>query len=1309
MVDDLTLPNHYCSANQQNDSSCFISNAKPPYLHLPFRALGQNYQINAYCLYDSGSTHSLLPSKHLPADLLQQLEPVDKSFTGVSGSSTKALGIFRASLHICDFKFDNFIFYVMPSECPIIIGQDVFKHSTVRSVSVDYEKELFFMTRADSNGTVNRGETRYAHYQGPPQCDIITKTHHADASYLDPDFEDGIIEPKTDPSTLSTLESKLKWLKDELEIDLEHSNRAELESFADLLIEYKCVFGVGKDKFGTFPHEIKIPTNGESRSARQHTIPFARREIVTAEINKMLNDGIIEECPDPKGFSSPIVLVKKKTGDYRMCLNFRPTLNQVMTDGDSYPMDSTDSVFARIRPGNKYFSSMDLYSGYWHVVIAEEDRYKTAFWWNNKCYMFKRLPFGFSKSGNIFSRQLAEILQDCLNSDFISVYIDDITCHARNFKNFLKSHRAIFEALLKNGAKLKPSKCQFLKQKVPFLGRMLSEKGYEMDPANVQGIQDIEPPRTKKQLLSLIGRLLWVKQFIGTKLYEKLNLTSFSALMEPIYQLNSQELKTFKWTERAQEALDKIKSRLSSAPFISFADQNLPYSLTTDASQTGCSGVLMQIQNNRYKVIACISKRFNAVERRWSTTEREAFAIVWAIDKLSHYLLDSPFTVFTDHRSLCYIDRREFNNSKISNWQHKLSKYRFTIQYLPGANNHFADWLSRLDNGLHAKTPADTRAAGKFMRVKDSKLCIYVPSWCLGKGFTPDDKLYLEEQKSPGQIAHMAPAAFLCGKSADELPISPNCLQYVELGRAQREDAFLAPIISALEVRRANPNRGFAKALSDVLDVKSEKTEIYKSVTDKMYLEPVSNVLMIRRPGRFPQMVVPKSLRKYYLHSAHNNSSHAGRNRVTENLADFWWEGMSNDIISYLGNCNECGQRKGRYGKRPLKEGHCLRGKTPWEIIYIDYICLPNVRGKKYCLTLMDSLTKYIEVYPLSSDRAIDTARCLAKMINNHGRKPSIISCDRGTHFTGQVMKEFCSILNIKLQYHVAWRPESSGLLERAHRTLKNALYIMAKERNSTWVDVLDYCKMALNAQFNSATKCSPFYALYGRNWNLDLPPAPRNFSQSMDPLAYGMNVSRVTHQAQKFIQICNQDADRALDNKPRDSRVNSRIMVGSKVRLYRPRAAENTDKMPWIGSYEVLDTNGRVSKITDGQGYTDWVHNSHILIIPPKIEDFEIPPDHKPEIRVLNLPRFISSRSSSERGVVKSERGDAVRPSKTPTQAAETASESTPRAEPRRSGRTSVPTAKLQVDPAKRSYANVARCAYAMPQKCPNPSKTKR
>ena len=119
----------------------------------------------------------------------------------------------------------------------------------------------------------------------------------------------------------------------------------------------------------------------------------------------------------------------------------------------------------------------------------------------------------------------------------------------------------------------------------------------------------------------------------------------------------------------------------------------------------------------------------------------------------------------------------------------------------------------------------------------------------------------------------------------------------------------------------------------------------------------------------------------------------------------------------------------------------------------------------------MDSLTKFVEVYPLAHDRAFDTARCLSKMVLKHGCKPAIISCDRGTHFTGNVMQEFCKNLNIQLKFHVAWRPESSGILERAHRTLKNSLYIMAKERNSNWVDILDYCVAALNSQFNAATK----------------------------------------------------------------------------------------------------------------------------------------------------------------------------------------------------------------------------------------------
>ena len=168
----------------------------------------------------------------------------------------------------------------------------------------------------------------------------------------------------------------------------------------------------------------------------------------------------------------------------------------------------------------------------------------------------------------------------------------------------------------------------------------------------------------------------------------------------------------------------------------------------------------------------------------------------------------------------------------------------------------------------------------------------------------------------------------------------------------------------------------------------------------------------------------------------------------------------------------------------------------------------------------------------------------------------------------------------------------------------------MAKERNSNWVDILDYCTAALNSQFNSATKCSPFWSLYGRNWNVELPEPPRTFSQNHDPLSYGMNVSRVTSMAQKYIKVCNQEADRLLDNKAQNTKIPSEITVGSKVRLYRPKSAENTDKMPWIGEYDVLDTNGLVSKIWSPK-YTDWVHNSHLSLIPEINADLKIPGFH--------------------------------------------------------------------------------------------------
>ena len=235
----------------------------------------------------------------------------------------------------------------------------------------------------------------------------------------------------------------------------------------------------------------------------------------------------------------------------------------------------------------------------------------------------------------------------------------------------------------------------------------------------------------------------------------------------------------------------------------------------------------------------------------------------------------------------------------------------------------------------------------------------------------------------------------------------------------------------------------------------------------------------------------------------------------------------------------------------------------------------------------------------------------------------------------------------------------------------------MAKERNSNWVDVLDYCVAALNSQFNAATKCSPFFALYGRHWNVELPDPPTQTALSHDPLAYGMNISRAAAMAQKYVRVCNQEADRALDVKLKNSVKKSEITIGSKVRLYRPRSAENTDKMPWIGEYEVLDTTDLVSKITDGS-YTDWVHNAHLSVIPPRIEELEVP-EFTPQVRVWSNPRQIDVSRS-----LPSERGK--------TRKSAPKKEAKLQEEPRRSSRARKQTQIVHLDPKKQTYAFVAR-----------------
>ena len=233
----------------------------------------------------------------------------------------------------------------------------------------------------------------------------------------------------------------------------------------------------------------------------------------------------------PRGFNSPVFTVLKKTGSVRVVTNFKRTLNKVLVDLDRYPMPRIDHLFNRIGEGNKYFASLDLCSGYWQI---ERDRHKTAFTWRDRCYQYTRLAFGLTSARQIFSRCIAEALATVESRDNISSYIDLV--HAKTFDKYILALEQLFIALRKFGLKLNPDKYTFLTSEAKFLGHIVNSKGFKSDPEYVRAIREMKTPTSKKELQSLIGRLVWIRQFLETRLHEQIKYM-FSSLMSPIHQL----------------------------------------------------------------------------------------------------------------------------------------------------------------------------------------------------------------------------------------------------------------------------------------------------------------------------------------------------------------------------------------------------------------------------------------------------------------------------------------------------------------------------------------------------------------------------------------------------------------------------------------------------------------------------------------------------------------------------------------------------------------------------------------------------
>jgi hypothetical protein len=400
----------------------------------------------------------------------------------------------------------------------------------------------------------------------------------------------------------------------------------------------------------------------------------------------MLARGIIEKSAS--SYSSPIVIVPKKDGTRRMCIDFK-RLN-AQTTKDNYPMPTIEENLNRMS-GARVFSSLDLLAGYWQVPLRNCDRHKTAFQHDGELYQFTVMPFGLCNGPATFQRLMNTVLEEC--REFATAYLDDVIIFSQDVRSHLGDLQRVFDAIARAQVKIKPTKCRFLAQSIRYLGYIISAKGIEPVTERIDAISQFVSPTSTRE----------VKRFLGTASFYRRHIPNFADIAAPLDHISSKRA-IFTWSEECEKAFQCLKTAISSAPVLRLPDFTVPFSLHVDASGVALGAVLSQAFGDSFHPVAFGSRKLTQCEQRYATVDREALALSWACKYFEHYLCGAHFHVYSDHRPLLGLLSAKTVTPRQFRILNSLCRFNFSLHYIKGRLNVVADLFSRPLTGLDAAT-----------------------------------------------------------------------------------------------------------------------------------------------------------------------------------------------------------------------------------------------------------------------------------------------------------------------------------------------------------------------------------------------------------------------------------------------------------------------------------------------------------------------------------------------------------------------------------------------------------------------------
>ena len=472
------------------------------------------------------------------------------------------------------------------------------------------------------------------------------------------------------PSHLKPLAEKTAEVLDE-----EQSSK-----ITSVLLNYQDVFSRNDGDIGRAEGvQHKIDTaNSLPVKQNPRRLPLGKRQEADSAVEKMCAQGVIEKSTSP--WCSPVVLVRKKDGTTRFCVDYR-RLNDV-TRKDSFPLPRVDSTLDALN-GSQWFSTLDLKSGYWQVQLEESAKEKTAFSFGKGLWQFNVMPFGLCNAPATFERLMESVLarmpwETCL------VYLDDIIVMGKSFDEHLVNLTQVFERLRSSNLKLSPKKCCLCQTQVTYLGYVVTRSGIKPDPKKVEAVQSWPVPVNVQELRSFLGLCSYYRRFVK----------DFAKIAKPLHSL-TQKNTPFKWDEDCQQAFVDLKEYLTRSPVLIYPDPSRQFILDTDASHLAIGAVLSQLIDGKEHPVAYFSRTLNQPEKQYCVTRKELLAVVQAIEHFHPYLYGRHFMVRTDHASLQWLLNFKALEGQLARWMQKLGEYDFEVKHRKGAEHGNADALSR--------------------------------------------------------------------------------------------------------------------------------------------------------------------------------------------------------------------------------------------------------------------------------------------------------------------------------------------------------------------------------------------------------------------------------------------------------------------------------------------------------------------------------------------------------------------------------------------------------------------------------------